>query len=211
VIRHLPHDASPGGDQPEGADDDHPMRVVTRQVAFEPGGWTPERAAKVAALFDGLAAEWHTRHQPERQAPLVDALERGRVAGGRCAELGSGDGYATPVLAERFDAVVAVDLSLEMLRRAPADVGARVRADAARLPLPDASVDAVVLVNALLFPAEVDRVLRPDGALVWVCSLGDRTPIYLPAADVERALPGRWDGVASAAGAGTWAVLRRAR
>ena len=36
------------------------------------------------------------------------------------------------------------------------------------------------------------------------------TPIYLPADDVERALPGRWRGTDSEAGWGTWAVLRRA-
>ena len=184
------------------------MRAVTRQVAFE-GGWSPERAAKVAALFDGLAPEWHTRHTDERQEPLLDALDRGAVAGGRCLELGSGTGFSTPVLAERFDAVVAVDLAMEMLRRAPARPGARVRADAARLPVPDDSADAVVLVNALLFPHEVDRVLAPGGAVVWVCSLGDRTPIYRPADDVAAALPGEWEGVASAAGSGTWAVLRR--
>lgn len=210
MIRHLPRAVPAAADRPEGADASHPMRTVTRQVAFEPGGWTPERAAKVAALFDGLAPEWHTRHSAERQEPLLDALERGGAGGGRCLEVGSGTGYSTPVLAARFGGVVAVDLSAEMLRLAPASPGWRVRGDAARLPLRDAAVDAVVLVNALLFPHEVDRVLAPGGAVVWVCSLGDRTPIYLPPDDVEQALPGEWDGVAAEAGWGTWAVLRRA-
>ncbi len=203
----------------DGADASHPMRQVTRQVAFEPGGWTPERRAKVADLFDGLAAEWHTRASPGRLSQLPDALDRGLPAigweppggpgGGRCLELGSGSGLFTPVLVARFDRVVALDLAIEMLRRAPVDVGLRVQGDASALPVADGGADVVVLVNALLFPHEVDRVLAPDGAVVWVNSRGDRTPIHLPVADVAEALPGSWSGVASRADEGTWGVLRR--
>ena len=61
----------------------------------------------------------------------------------------------------------------------------------------------------LLFPVEIDRVLAPDGVLVWVNTSGEHTPIHLTAAEVERALPGAWDVVASSAGRGTWAVARR--
>jgi len=43
-----------------------------------------------------------------------------------------------------------------------------------------------------------------------VSTLGDATPIYLPPADVMRALPGEWDGVTADAGWGTWLVARRA-
>jgi SAM-dependent methyltransferase len=193
--------------------DDHPMRRVTRQVAFEAEGWTPERAAKVVELFDGLAPEWHTRLSPGRMVSLTDALERGRVGQaaeqGIVVELGAGTGFATPYLAERFARVVAVDLSFEMLRHGD-PVAPRLQADAAHLPLPDGSTGALVLVNMLLFPAEVDRVLAPHGVLVWVNSLAERTPIYLPADDVARALPGEWSGTASRAGGGSWCVLRRA-
>ena len=197
--------------------DAHPMRQVTRQVAFEPGGWTPERAAKVAALFDGLAPEWHTRIRPGEMVSLTDALERGGVDAavaasgpGLVVELGSGTGFGTPYLCERYGRVVAVDLSLEMLRHAGAGAP-RVQADAARLPLGDRTVAALVLVNTLLFPAEVERVVAPGGVVVWVNSLAERTPIHLPADDVARALPGRWDGVGSRAGGGSWCVLRRCR
>ena len=79
------------------------------------------------------------------------------------------------------------------------------------MPLRDGSADVVILENMLLFPQEVARVLAPDGALVWVNSLGAGTPIYLPAEDVALAMPGNWSGVASEAGWGTWCVLRRAR
>ena len=66
-----------------------------------------------------------------------------------------------------------------------------------------------MLVNCFLFPDEVDRVLAPDGVVVWVNSSGAETPIHLPSDDVVAALPGPWEGVQSTAGLGTWCVLRR--
>jgi hypothetical protein len=198
-------------DRPELAGPDHPMRKVTRQVAFERDAWTPERAAKVAKLFDTMAPEWGARTTRERQDVLRDALARGTL-GGRdcCIEIGSGTGSSTPDLASAWARVVALDLSREMLRHAAPEPGLRVQGDAAKLPLPDACANAVVLVNALLFPNEVDRVLARGGAVVWVNSLGDRTPIHLPADDVAKALPGAWTGVCAEAAWGTWCTLRRA-
>lgn len=190
---------------------DHPMREVTRQVAFEPEGWTSQRRAKVAELFDSLAPEWHTRASGDRAAALRDVLARGELSpGGVCVELGAGVGLATPLLVEYFDVVQVQDLSTEMLRRAPAHLAPRVLADASMLPHPDGSIATLVCQNMLLFPAEFDRVLGPAGALVWVNTFGDQTPIHLSAAEVDRALPGDWDVTASAAGWGTWAVARRA-
>lgn len=188
----------------------NPMRDVTRQIAFEPGGWTPERKAKVIELFDALAPEWHTRGGDERATPIEDAITRGGpFPAGPVFEAGAGVGLLTPLLTERFADVVASDLSFEMLRRAP-DVAPRVLADASALPLPDRSVAVVVLVNMFLFPHEVDRVLRSDGVVVWVSALGTDTPIYLPADEVAEALPGPWSGVHADAGWGSWATLRRA-
>jgi SAM-dependent methyltransferase len=217
VIEILPRVVPCAPDRPELAGPDHPMRKVTRQVAFEPGGWTRERAVKVAQLFDALAPEWHKRSSEERREPLRDALARGGIgaSGGDgtplCLEIGSGTGSSSGELARHFGCIVALDLSLEMLKRAPREPGWRVNADAARLPFADASASCVVLVNALLFPAEMDRVLAPAGSLVWVNSLGDRTPIHMSAEDVEKALPGDWNGLAAEAGWGTWCALRRAR
>ena len=194
---------------PEGVGPDHPMRAVTRDTAFTPESWTPELAHTVAQLFDDLAPDWHLKLTKGRMLAVDDALDRGGVRGEVALEIGSGTGFATPHLLEVFPTVVALDISTEMLKLAPAEPAPRLAGDASALPLPDASMDAIVLVNALLFPAEVNRVLRPDGAVVWVNSLGDRTPIYLPAQDVADALPGRWSGFASQATTGTWTVLRR--
>ncbi len=126
----------------------------------------------------------------------------GDHGGDVCVELGSGIGAYTPSLASRWGRVLATEVSLEMLRLAPAEVGHRVLADGARLPLAGGAAAAVVLVNCFLFPDEVDRVLAPDGVVVWVNSSGAETPIHLPSDDVVAALPGRWEGVQSTAGLG---------
>jgi Methyltransferase domain len=192
---------------------DHPMRIMTRRAAGLVGApWDDQARAEVAAYFDGLAPEWHTRTGPARDAVVADALDRGvgDREGDVCVELGSGIGAYTPALARRWRRVLATEVSLEMLQLDPGDVGHRVLADGARLPLVDGAADAVVLVNCFLFPAEVDRVLAPHGVVVWVNSSGGETPIHLPPEDVVEALPGRWAGVQAAAGVGVWCTLRRA-
>jgi hypothetical protein len=205
---------------------DHPMRIATRRAAgLDAGGWTAELREQVAYFFDGLAAEWHTRSSPERTAVVMDALSRGlgaiddRGAGpfgpaaihiGTAVEVGSGIGAYSDLLAERFTAVVAIDLSLAMLKLAPTRPAHRVQADGARLPVRDSSAAAVVLINAFLFPEEVERVLSPTGALVWVNTSGEQTPIYLSVDDVVAQLPGEWTGTSSQAGEGHWCVLTRA-
>lgn len=200
------------GHQPSAvAGPDHPMRIMTRRAAglLDPP-WDAAARREVADLFDGLAHEWHTRVTGPRSAVVADALERGAVGGATALEVGSGIGTYTGQLAARFGRVVSADLSIEMLRHAAGEPGHRVLADSYELPVPDAAVDAVVLVNMLLFPAEVDRVLAPGGCVVWVNSSAEETPIHLLPSEVAAALPGSWTGVEARAGIGLWAVLRRA-
>jgi hypothetical protein len=197
-------------ERPEMAGPDHPIRKMTREIAFEPAAWTSERKTKVAELFNAMAPEWSKRTSTERREPLRDALARSReLTDGLCIEIGSGTGASTPDLSDRFRTVVALDLSREMLRHAPVQSGHRVQGDAVALPFADGSASCLVLVNALLFPQEMNRVLQATGTLVWVSSLGDFTPIYLAADDVEKALPGEWSGVAGEAGWGSWVSLQR--
>jgi SAM-dependent methyltransferase len=213
ALRLLPPVDIPGHESSGLGSPDHPMRIMTRRAAgLHPGPWDDEARAEVAQFFDALAPEWHTRTSPARDAVVADALERGldREGGDVCVELGSGIGAYTPALAARWRRVLATEVSIEMLRLAPPAPGHRVLADGSRLPLAAGAADAVVLVNCFLFPAEVDRVLAPDGVVVWVNSSGAQTPIYLPPADVAAALPGAWEGVESRAGVGIWCVLRRA-
>lgn len=210
MITELP--PSPDAVEPEPfAGPDHPMRKLTRAVALgEP--WTDEDARRVTAIFDGLAPEWTERQVDPIKASVVDdALDRGTPPlDGRWLELGSGTGAGTRLLDARGVSQISCDLSPEMLAHAPDGLAPKVRADSARLPFADDSFDALLMINMILFPHEVDRVLRPAGAIVWVNTKGDQTPIHLPPTDVERALPGDWDGVAARAATGLWAVLRRA-
>lgn len=190
------------------------MRIATRRAAgLEAGGWTPELRKQVAEFFDTLSNEWHTRTSPQRTAVVMDALERGfrpqTSHVGVAVEVGSGIGTYSGLLAQRFTTVLAIDLSLAMLRRAPTGIAHRIQADGALLPLRDSCAAAVVLINGFLFPAEVDRILSRDGALVWVNSSGKQTPIFLDPEDLLSALPGAWTGTSSQAGEGTWCVLRR--
>lgn len=189
---------------------DNPMRKLTRALALgEP--WTDDDAVRVAALFDSMAAGWATRHvEDAKAAPALDALERGDVPlAGAWLELGSGTGAGARLLAGRVGSLVVTDLSAEMLRHAPGDLAPQIQADASQLPFPDASFDAVVMINMFLFPREVDRVLRTAGVVVWVNSLGDQTPIHLPPTDVLDALPGEWVGRTARAGTGFWLTARR--
>lgn len=190
---------------------DHPMRIVTREVAFDQG-WSSGRARKVAELFDGMAEGWGANHgDPVRLAPIGDGLSRGGLnLDGLWLELGSGTGTGTRVLARHADRLVATDLAAEMLANAPGDIAPRVRADASRLPYRTGQFDGILMVNMLLFPDEVARVLAPAGRLLWVNTLGDNTPIHLPAEDVAAALPGSWSGVTARSGMGFWASLGRA-
>lgn len=211
TIRRLPPLIAAPEDLPELDGSDHPVRAVTRSVAGDEASWTPAAAAEITERFNELAPDWENRLRPEEFVGLPDACERGLLEpSALCLEVGSGTGFGTVHLAAHFRAVVAMDISAGMLALAPPDLAPRVRADGASLPLPDDSVDVVALINMLLFPSEVDRVLRPGGAVLWFNTLGVRTPIHLPAEEVAAALPGRWQGIASEALWATWCVLRRA-
>ena len=214
AIERLPPVAIEGHHTSSTGSPDHPMRIATRRAAgLDAAGWTDALRDQVEEFFDDLAGEWHTRTSPQRTAIVRDALVRGldplHLSPALAVEIGSGIGTYSGLLAERFRAVMAVDLSRAMLTRAPARPAHRVQADGARLPVRDKAAAAVVLINAFLFPAEVDRVLSRDGALVWVNSSGEQTPIYLSVEDLVARLPGEWGGTSSRAGEGHWCVLQR--
>jgi SAM-dependent methyltransferase len=143
------------------------MRELTRAIATDRDAWTPEQAAQMTALFDALAAGWRDRDLPERHDALADALARGGpFPNGWCVEVGSGTGNATGDLQRAFPDVVSLDLSLEMLRLA-AVRGLQIQSDAAALPFRTGSASVVALINMLLFPAEISRVVA-----TMVCCCG---------------------------------------
>lgn len=191
---------------------DHPIRRITREIALE-GKWDAEIRTRIVDTFDRLAPSWSEDHvNPTKAAPILDARDRGELPLGqsRWLELGSGTGAGGKVLASQVDHYVALDLSAEMIRNDQGRATQQVRGDASALPFVTGSFDAVLCVNMFLFPAQVDRVLRRDGCLVWVNTMGDQTPIHLPMEDVLTALPGEWSATTSRAGSGFWGVVRRA-
>jgi len=202
-------DHSTAEDPPEFAGPDHPIRLLTRSSAFD-DAWDEDSATRLTDVFDALAPEWSERQaDPLKIAPVEDAISRGDAPiDGDWLEVGSGTGAGARILTPLVGSLICTDLSEQMLLHAP-DMAPRVRSDAARLPFAANTFDAVLLINMLLFPDEIDRVLRPNATVVWVNTLGDQTPIHLPPSDVLNALPGAWTGVTARAGTGFWLTARR--
>ena len=136
--------AHPDATEPEPfAGPDHPIRKLTRAVAFGKE-WKTEHAERMASLFDEMAPEWSERHvDATKAAPVIDGLDRGDVPlNGDWLELGSGTGAGARVLVERVGSLTCTDLSAGMLSFAPTRAP-KVQSDASSLPFGDDSFDAV--------------------------------------------------------------------
>lgn len=118
-------------------------------------------------------------YPPEVSAWLRDSL--GLAPGATVLDLGAGTGKFTPRLLDTGAAVIAVEpvpAMLEKLASALPQVKA-LAGTASAIPLPDASVDAVVCAQAFHWFAtsealdEILRVLKPGGKLGLVWNLRD--------------------------------------
>jgi ubiquinone/menaquinone biosynthesis C-methylase UbiE len=138
----------------------------------------------------GAAASEYERVRPEWPAEVVDRaavlLGLGREA--EVVDLAAGTGKLTRLLAERFDRVVAVEPDERM--RALLG-GGSLAGTAERIPLPDASADAVFVgdafhwFDATVALGEIARVLRPRGGLVLLWNDWWDTDPPIPAAAAE--------------------------
>lgn len=139
----------------------------------------PETRRRHASSF-GAAASAYAEHRPDYASAAVGwALEA--AAGPRVLDLGAGTGKLTGTLAALGADVTAVEpdpAMLAELRRALPGVDAR-PGSAEAIPLPDASVDAVLAGNALhwfdmaVAGPELARVLRPGGVLAGLWNVVD--------------------------------------
>ncbi len=122
--------------------------------------------------FSAVAAQYASA-RPEYPAALFVWIAGIAPARGDVWEAGCGSGQATRGLAAQFDRVYATDPSAAQIAQAtgPEHVAFAVEA-AEACSLPDASVDAVCVAQALhwfdrpRFFAECARVLKPGGVLV---------------------------------------------
>jgi ubiquinone/menaquinone biosynthesis C-methylase UbiE len=131
-----------------------------------------------AAGYDEIA-DWYEEQflASQRDDPIgVDRALRGLLGAGRgvCLEIGCGTGVHAATVRDLGWTPVGVDLSAGMLRHARGRLPTA-RADAARLPIADTSVPAVIAVMVHTdmpgYPAvlrEVARVLRRGGVFVHV-------------------------------------------
>ncbi|MGH8542337.1 MAG: class I SAM-dependent methyltransferase [Gammaproteobacteria bacterium] len=190
-----------------------PMQVLAERVARDPRNWTDEARRAVRHLFDRLASEWPVTSDghPAGEKSLQAAYDRGGItAPGVCLELGSGTGLYTSWLRDRHRIVIAADISAAMLARSHPDVGLRLQCDGAALPVADQTIDVIVVINGLLFPSEMLRVLSSRGLIVVVATDGPDTPLYVPPATATSAFGREWNRVeGDEATSGTWYVLRR--
>ncbi|MFJ2477950.1 class I SAM-dependent methyltransferase [Streptomyces sp. NPDC087659] len=140
----------------------------------------------VQEFFGARAADWDVRFPDDGPAFATGVSALDLASGDAVLDAGCGTGRALPLLREAVGpagTVVGADLTLEMLQtavRAGRDRDAALlQADAARLPLRAASMDAVFasgLIAHLPNPAddlrELARVVRPGGRLALFHPIG---------------------------------------
>ncbi|MDX2398597.1 class I SAM-dependent methyltransferase [Microbacterium algeriense] len=139
-------------------------------------------ADEMATSFGAQAGDYEAGRPDYPFEAVAWMLERMPAGSRRVADVGAGTGKLTRVLAKAPDAeVVAVDPDPEMLATLRGAVPGvpTFRGSAERLPLPDASVDAVVLgqawhwVEPIAASAEIGRAVRSGGVLGLIWNLRD--------------------------------------
>lgn len=138
-------------------------------------------SAKERATTFGAAAGEYDRYRIGVPDAVVDRLLPGGLEA--VLDLGAGTGAMTRRLVGRAKRVYAVDIDprmLAVLAETSPDVSVH-EGTAERIPLPDGSMDAVVVASAWHWMdpdtaiPEVARVLRPSGQLVIVWNRRDRS------------------------------------
>lgn len=147
--------------------------------------------------FSAVAADY-VRSRPDYPEALFDWIASIAPGRKRVWEAGCGSGQATRSLAARFASIHASDPSSAQITQAPALRNVCLAVEPGeQCSLPDASVDAVCVAQALhwfdrdAFFAECGRVLRPGGVLV-ACGYRD----FEPPPRLEAAFAGFLDEIA---------------
>jgi len=190
------------------------MRRMTERVARDPSSWGALKD-EVRRTFEELATEWDERMPPTLLTSFAAGL-RTVPHPSRVLDLATGTGLGADLVAAAFPEaiVVGADLTEAMVRaglRRPRPHPIRfVVGDASRLPFADRSFDLVTMINGPVFAEELDRMLRPGGAILISYSSGPETPIYLPFDELDRLLVAAGLGPIrhGRAGPGEWTAAR---
>lgn len=147
----------------------------------------------------GSGDQWPDDYEQGRPGwPREATTVAGTPSGATVLDLGAGTGKLTRLLCERFARVIAVEPAPAMrrvLERMSPDAEVHAGSSDA-IPLRDASVDAVFAAQSFHWfddLDEIERVLRPGGALVAMFNSPDG-PITPPVDDVEELLLAREPG-----------------
>ena len=158
-------------------------------VASWPGkrnAWEPEDFYRLGESDTADALLRWERYEPD--------------VGGTCLEVGCGAGRMTRPLTARFDHVIGLDVSEDMIRlaRGAAPSAEYLLVSGTAIPLDDASVDAVFtthvlqhlegIENVTAYLAEMCRVLRPGGTIMAHTQIGQLRPAWRTAAARARML-----------------------
>ncbi|HEU0120369.1 MAG TPA: metalloregulator ArsR/SmtB family transcription factor [Bryobacteraceae bacterium] len=153
----------------ESRDDDEALRLILKK-----------RKDRVRSYFDELAGRFGRDYVPGRSWKGLAEMMIKLLPPMRIADIGSGEGTLSLLLAQRAEHVIGIDNSEKMVEYA---AGAARRSgmrnvefrlgDIEELPLPDASVDLALFSQSLhhaLHPQkavqEGARILRPGGRIV---------------------------------------------
>ena len=170
--------------------DEELSSLVDRVLTGLPGGQEDrssvrlildQRTARNRDFFDELAGRYGSLTEPGGGWSAVASALAAGFAGLQVADIGSGEGALSLLLARFCSRVVAVDVSPRMLTTLrdaaeAAGLGDRIQTregDVESLPLADAEVDAVFLSQVLHHAAqpaeavkEAARILKPGGRLL---------------------------------------------
>jgi ubiquinone/menaquinone biosynthesis C-methylase UbiE len=159
---------------------------------------------QIRQAYDSSGDAWNNGPATVYRALAEPVLEAaGDVAGKRVLDVGTGSGVLADELVRRGASVLAVDLSLSMLRRGALDRPPAAVADVRALPLRPGSVDlatASFVLNHLDVPADgirqIAQVLRPGGRLLATTFEGEAPHPAKPLLDVVAArhgfVPPQW-------------------
>jgi SAM-dependent methyltransferase len=135
----------------------------------------------------GTEAERYHRLRPTYPAGAIDFVLSGRAVS-RILDLGAGTGKLTESLVGRTESVVAVEPDPAMRAKLTESLPTveALAGSAEAIPLPDSSVDAIVVGQAFhWFPRpiadqELARVLKPGGVVGLLWNFPDRNVEWIP-------------------------------